>query len=103
MEAEEKVVAYELQIRDMLQTLSERLAEFEGKQLDDIELGRKLAYTEMMEIIKTRHSMIMDVLADDDAEDASLLALAEERMKGYDPSKVVTQAEIDAEFGFKNK
>ena len=66
MDVEERVTEYELQIRDMLQTLSERLAEFEGKQLDDIELGRKLAYTEMMEIIKTRHSMIMDVLAEED-------------------------------------
>ena len=64
MDAEERVTEYELQIRDMLQTLSERLAEFEGKQLDDIEIGRKLAYTEMMEIIKTRHSMIMTVLED---------------------------------------
>lgn len=62
MNAEDKVIEYELQIEDMLHTLQERLAEFEGKKLDDFEQGRKLAYTEMMDIIKTRHKMIMDVL-----------------------------------------
>lgn len=40
----------------------------------------------------------IDLDDDDEAEDTSLLALAEERMKNYDPSKVITQAEIDAEF-----
>lgn len=62
MSAEDKVIEYELQIEDMLHTLQERLDEFEGKKLDGFEQGRKLAYTEMMDIIKTRHQMIVDVL-----------------------------------------
>ena len=65
MNAEDKVVEYELQIEDMLQTLQERLDEFQGKKLDDFEQGRKLAYTEMMDIIKTRHKMILDVISEE--------------------------------------
>lgn len=63
MNAEDRVVEYELQIEDMLHTLQERLNEFQGKKLDDFEQGRKLAYTEMMDIIKTRHKMILDVIS----------------------------------------
>jgi hypothetical protein len=62
--AEEKVVEYELQIEDMFHALQERMDEFNGKKLDDFEQGRKLAYTEMMEIIKTRHKMILDVISE---------------------------------------
>ena len=62
MTAEDKVIEYELQIRDMLYALQERLDEFAVKKLDDFELGRKLAYTEMLEIIKTRHQMILEIL-----------------------------------------
>lgn len=65
MNAEDKVVEYELQIEDMLHTLQERLDEFQGKKLDDFEQGRKLAYTEMMDIIKTRHKMILDVISEE--------------------------------------
>ena len=65
MNAEDKVVEYELQITDMLQTLQARLDEFKDKKLDEFEQGRELAYTEMMDIIKTRHQMILDVLADE--------------------------------------
>lgn len=36
----------------------------------------------------------------DKAEDAELLALAEERMAHYDPSKLISKEEIDREFGF---
>ena len=64
MNAEDKVIEYELQIEDMLHALQERLGEFEGKKLDAFEQGRQLAYTEMMEIIETRHKMIMDVISD---------------------------------------
>lgn len=60
----EKVVEYELQIEDMLHTIQERLSEFNGKDLDEFEQGRQLAYTEMMDIIKTRHNMIMDVISE---------------------------------------
>lgn len=65
MNVEDKVVEYELQIEDMLHTLQERLDEFQGKKLDDFEQGRKLAYTEMMDIIKTRHKMILDVISEE--------------------------------------
>lgn len=65
MNAEEKVVEYELQIEDMLHALQDRLDEFGGKKLDEFEQGRKLAYTEMMEIIKTRHKMILDVISEE--------------------------------------
>lgn len=58
----DKVIEYELQIADMLQTLQARLNELEGMPLDDFDRGRHLAYTEMMEIIRTRHAMILDVI-----------------------------------------
>ena len=66
MNAEDKVLEYELQIAEMLHVIQDRLEEFNGKKLDDFELGRKLAYTEMMDIIKTRHQIILDVISDDD-------------------------------------
>ncbi len=63
MSDSEKVIEYELQIEDMLHTLQSRLDEFTNeKNLDDFEKGRQLAYQEIMEIIQTRHKMIMDVL-----------------------------------------
>ena len=65
MKAEDKVVEYELQIEDMLHAIQERLGEFDGKKLDEFEQGRQLAYTEMMDIIKTRHQMILDVISED--------------------------------------
>lgn len=66
MSDKDKVIEYELQIEDMLHAINERLSEFgDGKDLDDFEQGRQLAYTEIMEIIKTRHQMILEVLSDD--------------------------------------
>ena len=63
MSDSEKVIEYELQIEDMLHTLQSRLNEFTSEtNLDDFEKGRQLAYQEIMEIIQTRHKMIMDVL-----------------------------------------
>lgn len=62
MSDKEKVVEYELQIEDMLHALQERIGELEGKKLDEFEEGRLLAYTEMMDIIKTRHKMILEVI-----------------------------------------
>ena len=63
MSNEEKVIEYELQIEDMLHALQERLDEI-GHNPDDFERGRKLAYIEMMDIIKTRHQMILDVITE---------------------------------------
>ena len=62
----EKVVEYELQIEDMLHALQERLDEFgDSKKLTEFEQGRQTAYLEMMDIIKTRHKMILDVLSEE--------------------------------------
>ena len=61
----EKVVEYELQIEDMLHDLQERLNEFdEIENTDDFEKGRQLAYTEIRDIIQSRHEMIMEVLSE---------------------------------------
>lgn len=62
MSSESKIAVYETHIEDMLKTLQESLEELDGKDLDDFELGRRLAFTEMFEIIKTRHQIILDVL-----------------------------------------
>lgn len=59
----EKAVEYELHIEDMLKTLQERLAEFgDAKDLSEFEQGRQIAYTEILDIIETRHKMILSVL-----------------------------------------
>lgn len=66
MSDNEKVVEYELQIEDMLHALQGRLDEFgESKELTEFEQGRQIAYLEMMDIIKTRHQMIMDVMTEE--------------------------------------
>lgn len=62
MSDKDKVVEYELQIEDMLHTLQERIGELDGEKLNEFEEGRLLAYTEMMDIIKTRHQMILAVI-----------------------------------------
>jgi len=60
---DDRVAVYETNIADMLHAIKERLNEFNGIQLlDDFEQGRQLAYTEMWEIIQTRHSIILQVL-----------------------------------------
>lgn len=67
MNDNEKVVAYEMHIEDMLNVLVERLAEFEGKnELDPFQQGRHLAYIEMIDIIKTRHGLILELLETDE-------------------------------------
>lgn len=66
MSDKDKVIEYELQIEDMLHTLQARIAELESaKDLNEFEQGRHLAYIEMMEIIKSRHNMILEVLSDE--------------------------------------
>ena len=67
MDDREKVIEYEVHIENILHVLQERLAEFgDGKGLSEFEQGRHLAYWEMMDIIKTRHSMILELIADED-------------------------------------
>lgn len=66
MSDKDKVIEYELQIEDMLHALQDRLNEFgEAEDMDDFEKGRQLAYIEMMDIIKTRHGMILEVLSEE--------------------------------------
>jgi predicted XRE-type DNA-binding protein len=62
MSDKDKVVEYELQLEDMLHAIQERISELDGKKLDEFEEGKLLAYVEMMDIIKTRHKMILDVI-----------------------------------------
>jgi hypothetical protein len=63
MTDKDKVIEYELQIEDMLKAIQENLDELtQQKDLSEFEQGRQLAYEEMLDIIKTRHSMILDVL-----------------------------------------
>ena len=65
MSDKEKVNAYELQIEDMLLTIKERLDEFKSSDtLNEFEQGRQEAYVEIMDIIKTRHSMIYKIIDD---------------------------------------
>lgn len=65
MSDREKVVEYELHIEDMLKAIQERIDEFGSPHdLSEFEQGRQTAYIEMMDIIKTRHQMILDVLSD---------------------------------------
>lgn len=65
MNDKEKVVAYEMHIEDMLNVLIERLAEFEGmNELEPFQQGRQLAYIEMIDIIRTRHGLILELLED---------------------------------------
>lgn len=65
MSDHDKVIEYELQIEDMLHALQDRLDEFEkNEDMDDFEKGRQLAYTEIMDIIKSRHQMIMEVISE---------------------------------------
>ena len=65
MHDNEKVIEYELQIEDMLHTIQKRMTELENNNRNEFEDGRYLAYTEMMDIIKTRYKMIMDVINED--------------------------------------
>ena len=64
MTAEEKCLEYEIQIKSMLKVIRERLDELEGVPLDDFDAGRRLAFTEVLEIIKTRHEIIWDMISD---------------------------------------
>ena len=60
----DKVIEYELQIEDFLDAVEERLREFnkDPHKMSDFEKGRQEAYWEVQDMIKTRWSMIHDVL-----------------------------------------
>ena len=66
MSDKEKIAAYEFHIGDMLGALQERLDELgDRKELSEFEQGRQEAYIEMMDIIKSRHGIILDVLSEE--------------------------------------
>ena len=70
MNDKEKAVVYEMHIEDMLNVLIERLAEFEGMdELEPFQQGRQLAYIEMMDIIRTRHGLILELLEDSEDDE----------------------------------
>ena len=64
----EKCNAYELHLIDMIQTIQERMDELKEARkngsLDIFDKGREEAYFEILDIIKTRHSIIWDVIVD---------------------------------------
>ena len=67
MNDRDKMLYYEVHIEDMLHVLQEWMAEFgDGKGLSEFEQGRQMAYWEMMDIIKARHSMILELIADEE-------------------------------------
>lgn len=63
---DDRIAVYEANIEDMLRVIKDRLDELNAtRPLDTFEQGRQLAYTEMWEIIQTRHQIIMEVLSED--------------------------------------
>ena len=63
---DDRIAVYEANIEDMLRVIKDRLDELNATQpLDTFDQGRQLAYTEMWEIIQTRHQIIMEVLSED--------------------------------------
>ena len=63
---DDRVAVYEANIVDMLRVIKDRLDELNAtQQLNAFEQGRQLAYTEIWEIIQTRHQIIMEVLSED--------------------------------------
>lgn len=64
MSDREKIIEYELQIEDMLNTIQMRLDEFNEPDLSEFQQGRQTAYLELLDIIKTRHEMILSVIGE---------------------------------------
>lgn len=63
---DDRIAVYEANIEDMLRVIKVRFDALNASQpLDAFEQGRQLAYTEMWEIIQTRHQIIMEVLSED--------------------------------------
>ena len=63
MDDYQKVVAYEMHIEDLLRAINERMDELtKQSQLDDFQKGRQLAFWEVMDMIKTRHAMILELI-----------------------------------------
>lgn len=66
---ESDVGVYETFIRDMLQVFLSRYKELEdAKDLSDFDKGRQLAYSEILDIIRTRKDIIADVLSEEEID-----------------------------------
>ena len=66
---ESDVGIYETFIRDMLQVFLSRYKELEdAKDLSDFDKGRQLAYSEILDIIRTRKDIIADVLSEEEID-----------------------------------
>lgn len=59
-----KAGIYEMQLIDFMQALQARYDEIDPSE-SSFEDGRKEAYEEVMDMIKTRYSMIADILSED--------------------------------------
>lgn len=59
-----KAGIYEMQLIDFMHTLQERYNEIDPSE-SSFEDGRKEAYEEIIDMIKTRYSMISDILSED--------------------------------------
>ena len=66
MNEKDKIAVYEMQIEDMLRAFQERLDELENasSNLSEFDEGRLLAYTEVTDIIKTRYSILNEILTE---------------------------------------
>ena len=61
----EKIPVYETQIESLISTILERKAELDNQDnLSEFEQGRQLAYFEMVDIIRNRYKVLMDVISD---------------------------------------
>ena len=62
----QKIATYEVFIQDMLNVFKERYTELsQNKKLSEFQEGRKLAYWEILDIIKTRKDLISEMLEED--------------------------------------
>ena len=64
MSDHEKILQYEAHIADMLTAIQDRMDELDGVELSEFDQGRQLAFFEVMDIIKTRHSIILEMIED---------------------------------------
>ena len=66
MSDNERVIQYEMHIEDLIRSIQERIDDFgNSNDISEFEQGRQTAYWEVMDMIKTRHKIIIDVLNSD--------------------------------------
>ena len=59
----DKLLHYETHIEDMLFAIQVRMDELNGTtELSEFDQGRQMAFFEVMDIIKTRHSIILELI-----------------------------------------